>query len=92
VEATLLDFIVTKLSGDLGLDIFNDLCPNGWGETGRFQHPPEQARRQPGFLVVPLQDAPRRAVTISLIWRPRRHAGWIHGRASRADHIGGDPK
>jgi hypothetical protein len=24
--------------------------------------------------------------------RPRRLAGWIHGRASRADHIGGGPK
>ena len=52
---------MTKPSGDLGLDIFNELCPNGWGEPGRFQHPPEQARRQPGFLVVPVQDAPRRA-------------------------------
>jgi hypothetical protein len=60
-ESTLLEFIVTKPSGGLGLDIFNDLGPNGWGEPGRFQHPPEQARRQPGFFVVPVQDAPRRA-------------------------------
>jgi putative ABC transport system substrate-binding protein len=37
---------VTKASADLGLDVFNDFGPNGWGEPGRFQHPPEQIRRQ----------------------------------------------
>jgi hypothetical protein len=40
-KSTLLDFIVTKASADLGLDVFNDLDPNGCGKLGRFQHPPQ---------------------------------------------------
>ena len=52
-KATLLDFIVTKLSGDLGLDIFNDLCPNGWGSRGDFSIRPSRPADIPDFLWFP---------------------------------------
>jgi hypothetical protein len=60
-KSTLLNFVVTKASADLDLDVFNDLGPNGCGEPRRFQHPPEQVRREPRFLVVPSHDIPGRA-------------------------------
>ena len=52
---------MTKATGSLCLNVFNDLCPNSGRKPGRFQRPREQSRRKPRFLVVPTQDAPGRA-------------------------------
>jgi hypothetical protein len=62
-KSTLLGFTVTEASIGLGLNVFNYLNPNGWGKPGRFQHTPEQVRRQPEFFVVPVQHTPRRAAS-----------------------------
>jgi hypothetical protein len=61
--------------------IFNDLGPNGWGEPGRFQHPPEQARRQHGFLVVPLST---RQVLCERPPRCRRRTPATRGSSTRS--------
>ena len=59
-KSPLLKFVVTQASCSLCLNVSNNL-PGQRGKPERFQHLCEQSRRKPRFLVLPTQDAPRRA-------------------------------
>src|SRR5215470_17177200 len=43
---------------DLGLDILDDLSPNGIGKPGRFQHAHDNSCRQARLFVIYAQDGP----------------------------------